>query len=87
MFSGSDKHKVIETAGQHKHDQNSTEKIKTQVLRENCKRKVENHFSTGPLKIILTELLYSSSTTNLNNQNVRNVQKAMYDKWKQTYPK
>ncbi|CAI6352034.1 unnamed protein product [Macrosiphum euphorbiae] len=85
MFSGLDKRKVIKTAGQHKQDQNSIEKIETQVFL--CKRKAEESISTGPLKIIHTKLLNSSSTSNLNNQNVRNVSKAMYDKQKQTYPK
>jgi len=87
MFSCIDKRKVIKTAGQHKHDQNSIEKIETQVLRENCKRKAEESISTRSIKIIRTELLNSSSTSNLNNQNLRNVRKAMYDKRKQTYSK
>jgi len=56
-------------------------------LRENCKRKAEESISTRPIKIIRTELLNSSSTSNLNSQNVRNLRKAMYDKRKQAYPK
>ncbi|KAL4111802.1 hypothetical protein QTP88_015689 [Uroleucon formosanum] len=81
------KRKVIETSGQHNHDQNSIEKIEQQILRENCKRKAEESITTRSIKIIRTELLNSSSTSNLNSQNVRNVRKAMYDKRKQTYPK
>ncbi|KAF0755084.1 Uncharacterized protein FWK35_00031942, partial [Aphis craccivora] len=56
------KRKVIEASGQHNHDKNnSIEKIE-QILRENCKRKAEESISTRPIKIIRTELLYSSST-------------------------
>jgi hypothetical protein len=78
---------VIETSGQHNHDQNSIEKIETQMLRENFKRKAEKSFSTQPIKIIHTELLNSSSTSNLSSKNVRNIRKEMHDKRKQTYPK
>jgi len=52
MFTGLDKRKINETAGQHEHDQNSIAKIETQVLRENCKRNAEESIST--LKIIRT---------------------------------
>jgi len=57
------------------------------MLRENCKRKAKESFSTQPIKIIHTELLNSSSTSNLSSKNVRNIRKAMHDKRKQTYPK
>jgi len=78
---------VIEIFGQHNHDQNSIEKIKTQMLRENCKRKAEESISTRPIKIIRTEVLNSSLTSNLSSKNVRNIRKAMHDRRKQTYPK
>ncbi|KAE9528529.1 hypothetical protein AGLY_012100 [Aphis glycines] len=54
---------------------------------ENFKIKAEESISRWPIKIIRTELLNSSSTSNISSQNVRNVRKAIYDKQKQTYPK
>jgi len=60
-------------------------KIKRQILRENCKRQTEDGISTRPIKIIRTELM-NNVGCNFEMKDIISVQKAMYDKRRQSYP-
>ncbi|KAL4084353.1 hypothetical protein QTP88_028176 [Uroleucon formosanum] len=72
--------------GEHvNHASNNNEKIERQILRENCKRKVEESTSIRPLKNIRTELL-NSDLPNIMNNDITSVRKAIYDKKRKQYP-
>lgn len=58
---------------------NNEQKIETQFLRENCKRKAEENTSVRRLKIIRTELL-NSDIPNITYNDITLVRKAIYDK-------
>jgi len=65
---------------------NSDVKIEQQILRKNCKRQAEDRISTRTIKIIWKELMNSVSCNNFELKDIISVQKAMFDKRRQSYP-
>jgi len=60
-------------------------KIERQIFRENCKRKADDDISTGPLKIIRSELI-KNNQNDIIYSDIQSVRKAMYDKRRKMYP-
>jgi len=86
IYSGKEKNIVVQSNGQHNHEENPLNKIQRQVLRENCKRRAEESISMQPLKLIRHELLDNTELTSIVYNDLKTVRKAMYDRRRKTLP-
>lgn len=85
VLTTNDKKRLDQDAiGEHNHEGHDEQKIERQILRENCKRKVEEITSVGPSTIIRAELL-NSNVSKIVCGDIVSVRKAMYDRRKKQY--
>jgi len=86
IYSVQENNIIVQSNGQHNHEGNSLNKIRRQVLRENCKRRAEESISMQPLKLIRHELLDKTELTSVVHNDLKTVRKAMYDQQRKTLP-